>query len=55
LQSAGWALVGAALPSTAALAEDSISPAMATLSAYMSEARNSALPEKVLQETKHTS
>ena len=47
-------LLGAALfPAGASLAAEDVSPVMAKLSSYMSDARNSALPEKVLQETKH--
>ena len=53
VQRAAWALAAAALPGTTELAADDVSPVMLKLSAYMSEARNSALPEKVLQETKH--
>ena len=57
LKRAGWLAAAAALPPLAdlksALAADEVSPAMSQLSAYMSEARNRALPEKVLEETKH--
>ena len=53
MQRAAWALAAAALPGGVDLAAEDISPMMLKLSAYMSEARNSALPEKVLQETKH--
>src|SRR6267154_468099 len=53
MQRAVWALVAAALPGGAELAAEDISPVMLKLSTYMSEARSSALPEKVLQETKH--
>lgn len=52
-----WALAIAAFPGAARLAADDaaagISPMMLKLSTYMSEARNSPLPDKVLQETKH--
>jgi len=57
VQRAAWVLAAAAIPGGAQLAAQdasaSISPMMLKLSAYMSEARNNALPEKVLQETKH--
>ena len=53
VQRAALALAAAALPSRAPHAAEDISPMMLKLSTYMSEARNSALPEKVLQETKH--
>ncbi|PYU22953.1 MAG: MmgE/PrpD family protein [Acidobacteria bacterium] len=44
-------LAGACRP-WSALAADQISPAMARLSAYMSEARNRALPEEVVEKVK---
>jgi 2-methylcitrate dehydratase PrpD len=53
LQSAGWAVAAAALPYRGALAADSISPAMARLSTYMSEARNRTLPDEVIEKAKH--
>ena len=53
MQRAAWAFAAAALPGGVDLAAEEISPMMLKLSAYMSEARNSSLPEKVLQETKH--
>jgi 2-methylcitrate dehydratase PrpD len=57
LQQAAVFSAAAAIPRLAfAAAEDSapaISPVMETLSAYMAEARNRALPEKVGQETAH--
>src|SRR5580700_1853478 len=53
LQSAGWALAGAAFPATKVLAADSVSPAMARLSNYMSAARNRALPDEVAEKAKH--
>jgi 2-methylcitrate dehydratase PrpD len=48
-----WAFAAAAVPCPIELAAQEVSPVMLKLSSYMSEARNSALPEKVLQETKH--
>jgi 2-methylcitrate dehydratase PrpD len=53
LQRAAWTFAAAALPGAAELVAEDVSPVMLKLSAYMSEARNTALPEKVLQETKH--
>jgi 2-methylcitrate dehydratase PrpD len=57
LQRAGWAAATAALPSAAgfgpAIAAEEISPAMAQLTTYMSEAGKRALPDKVLEEAKH--
>jgi 2-methylcitrate dehydratase PrpD len=54
LQNAAWLAAAAALPRMAlAAAEQDISPVMEKLSAYMAEARNRALPDNVLQETKH--
>jgi len=58
---AAWAVAAAAFPWRARLAAQdgspsvaaNISPMMLKLSTYMTEARNSALPDKVLQETKH--
>jgi len=61
VQRAAWAIAAAALPGGVQLAAQDVSPNVSTvispmmlkLSTYMSEARDSALPEKVLQETKH--
>ena len=57
LQRAAWISTAAALPQIAwAAAQEvsaSISPVMEKLSAYMAEARNRALPDNVVQETKH--
>jgi len=54
LQHAGWAAAVAAAPFSAALAADSdVSPATARLSSYMSEARNRALPDDVVEKAKH--
>jgi 2-methylcitrate dehydratase PrpD len=57
VQRATWVIAAAALPGgVESAAEDvssDVSPMMLKLSTYMSEARNVALPEKVLQETKH--
>jgi 2-methylcitrate dehydratase PrpD len=57
LQRAAWISTAAALPQIAwAAAQEvsaSISPVMEKLSAYMAEARNRALSDNVVQETKH--
>jgi 2-methylcitrate dehydratase PrpD len=53
VQRAAWVLAAAALPGSAELAAEDISPMMLELSTYMSEARNLPLPQNVLQETKH--
>src|SRR5437868_5793794 len=46
-------IAAAMLPRQALMAADEISPVMAKLSAYMSEARNRALPENVVREATH--
>jgi 2-methylcitrate dehydratase PrpD len=48
-----WALAATAISGSVNLAAQDISPMMQKLSTYMSEARNNALPDKALQETKH--
>jgi 2-methylcitrate dehydratase PrpD len=57
LQQAAWITAATAFPQIAtAVAQDAspvISPVMEKLSAYMAEARNRALPDNVVQETKH--
>jgi 2-methylcitrate dehydratase PrpD len=53
LQRAGWAVAASGLSPVAALAADSVSPPMARLSSYMSEARNRALPDEVIEKAKH--
>jgi 2-methylcitrate dehydratase PrpD len=53
LQRAGWAVGAAGLSRVPALAADSVSPAMARLSSYMSDARNRALPDEVTEKAKH--
>ncbi len=53
LQRAGWAVAAAGFSRASALAAENISPVMTELSAYMSDARNRALPDKVLEEAKH--
>jgi 2-methylcitrate dehydratase PrpD len=52
LQRAGWTVAAAALPSRVFGAEN-ISPVMAKLSTYMSEAGGRALPEEVVEKAKH--
>jgi 2-methylcitrate dehydratase PrpD len=53
LKSAGGSILASALPFRRSMAAEAISPVMARLSAYMTEARNRALPEPVLEKTKH--
>src|SRR5580704_6729975 len=52
LQRAGWTVAAAAFPS-GVFAAESISPVMAKLSAYMSEAGGRALPDEVIEKAKH--
>jgi 2-methylcitrate dehydratase PrpD len=53
LKQGSCALVAAACRPWLALAADQISPAMMKLSTYMAEARNRAMPEAVIEKTKH--
>lgn len=53
LQNAAWMAAAAAVPRMAWAAAQDISPVMEKLSAYMAEARNRALPDNALQDTKH--
>lgn len=53
LQRAGWAAAATTLPYSVALGADNVSPVMARLSAYMSEARDRSLPDDVVEKTKH--
>ena len=53
LQRAGWAAAAAGFSRMPLLAADSVSPAMARLSSYMSDARNRALPDEVTEKAKH--
>ena len=53
LQRAGWAVAAAGFSRVSALAADSVSPAMARLSSYMSDAGNRALPDEVTEKAKH--
>jgi 2-methylcitrate dehydratase PrpD len=53
LQRAGWVAAAAGFSRVSLLAADSVSPAMARLSSYMSEARNRALPDEVTEKAKH--
>ncbi|HEV2521742.1 MAG TPA: MmgE/PrpD family protein [Candidatus Acidoferrales bacterium] len=52
LQRAGWTFAAAAFPS-GVFAAESVSPVMAKLSAYMSEAGGRALPDEVVEKAKH--
>src|SRR6202140_2154305 len=53
LKQAGWAMIAAACRPWRALAADQVSPPMSRLSAYMAQARTRALPEEVIEKTKH--
>jgi 2-methylcitrate dehydratase PrpD len=53
LQRALWIMAAAGLPPAAKLWAQDISPVMVKLSTYMAEARNTELPEKVVQDAKH--
>src|ERR1700730_17897113 len=61
LQRAGWAVASAAIPPVAGyverygvvIAAGSVSPIMAKLSTYMSEASSRALPDDVIEKAKH--
>jgi len=53
LQRAAWIFPATALLATWARAAQEVSPVMAKLSEYMAGARDSALPEKVVQDAKH--
>ena len=53
LKRAGWAAAAAVCSNAATFAAEDVSPVMTALTAYMSDARNHALPDKVLEETKH--
>jgi 2-methylcitrate dehydratase PrpD len=61
LRRAGWVVAAAALPGVTGrgtgyglvMAAETISPVMAKLSTYMSEARNRALPDEVTEKAKH--
>lgn len=53
LQGIGWTVVAGTLPRKAAFAAETISPVMAKLSAYMSEARTRALPGEAVEKAKH--
>ncbi|HWF12483.1 MAG TPA: MmgE/PrpD family protein [Candidatus Acidoferrales bacterium] len=53
LRGAAGAVAAASLSRISLFAEDSVSPPMARLSSYMSEARNHALPDDVTEKAKH--
>jgi 2-methylcitrate dehydratase PrpD len=53
LKQAGWAMIAAEYRPWLGLAADQVSPAMTRLSGYMAEARTRALPEEVIEKTKH--
>ena len=53
LHGIGWTVVAAALPRGTGFAAENISPVMAKLSSYMSEARSRALPDAAVEKAKH--
>jgi len=53
LLQAGGAIAAAALPAGKAAGEQAVGPVMAALSSYMSSARDRALPDAVIEKTKH--
>jgi 2-methylcitrate dehydratase PrpD len=53
VQNSAWIAAASLLPRLAAAAAHEVSPVMEKLSSYMSEARNRALPDNVVQETEH--
>jgi 2-methylcitrate dehydratase PrpD len=53
LQGIGWTLVAGTLPRKPLFAAEPISPVMAKLSTYMSEARGRALPGEAIEKAKH--
>jgi 2-methylcitrate dehydratase PrpD len=53
LQRTGWVMAAATLPWREALAAAPVSPVMAKLSLYMTEAGNRALPDEVTEKAKH--
>lgn len=53
LQNSAWIAAAAMFPRLAFAGAHDVSPVMEKLSAYMAEARNRALPDHVLVETKH--
>jgi 2-methylcitrate dehydratase PrpD len=50
---AAWIVAASGIPSGSGLYAQDVSPVMTKLSAYMSEARGRAMPEKAMDETKH--
>jgi 2-methylcitrate dehydratase PrpD len=53
LQATGCFIAAGALPRAVAIAAEEVSPVMVSLSTYMSEARDRALPESVVREATH--
>ena len=53
LRRAAWILAAAGLPLGTSLHAEDVSPLMAALSKYMSEARDRALPDAIIEEAKH--
>src|SRR5882672_4480435 len=53
LRRAAWIVGVAAFPRVPGIAAADVSPVMARLSTYMSEARNRALPDEIIEKAKH--
>jgi 2-methylcitrate dehydratase PrpD len=53
LKRVGWVAAAAASSPAAIFAAEDVSPVMSALTTYMTDARNRALPDKALEETKH--
>jgi hypothetical protein len=53
LHRAAWIVAATGIPGGAHLYAQDVSPVMAKLSTYMSEARGRAMPDKAMDETKH--
>jgi 2-methylcitrate dehydratase PrpD len=53
LRRAGWVIAASGLPFGAVGHAEDVSPVMAALSTYMSQAGNRAVPDKVMDEAKH--
>jgi hypothetical protein len=53
LKRAAWILPATAFLAKWEAAAQDLSPVMVTLSTYMADARNTELPEKVVQDAKH--
>ena len=53
LKGAAWMIAASSFPFASEIHAEDLSPVMTQLSAYMSDARNRAVPDKVMDEAKH--